>query len=253
MLIESPVGRWQEATDQFREDVDLSSPNTQASSQTEERLSPEQLAEIWARRAYALAKEPPAEATGQTVDLLVFWLGQERYGIEVTNVREIYPLEQLTPVPRTPDFVAGVFSARGRILSVIDLRAFFGLPAPAKNGAGQKGMDQSKIIVVTNTDPTSTHTGTGETAQPTGQVKAPPALQRGEKVEIGILADEVADVVTIFEEDIEPPLTGHGDASATHAGARTEYIQGVTADMLVILSLNILLNDERLIVQEEVM
>ncbi len=187
----------------------------------EEILSPDELAQIWAERAHVLAEEPPSTATGQTMDLLVFWLSDERHGIEVTNVREIHPLEQLTPVPRTPDFVAGVFSARGRILSVLDLRPFFGLPALNLS-------DQTKILVVTNTNSNSD------------------AAQSTEFMEVGILADQVEDVVTIFKETIEPPLT-------THTGTRAEYIQGITPDMLVVLKLNALLNDERLIVQEEIL
>ena len=178
----------------------------------EDSLTPAELTEIWARRAYKLAEEPPAPATGHTVNLLVFWLGSERFGIEVGNVREIYPLEQLTPVPRAPSFVAGVFSARGRIISVIDLRAFLGLPTTGLS-------DQTKIIVVTNTDQT---------------------------LEMGILADEVSDVVAVFREDIEPPLI-------TQASVLSEHLQGITADMLVVLNLNALLSDQRLIVQEEIM
>ena len=177
----------------------------------EDSLSPAELTEIWARRAYKLAEEPPAPATGHTVNLLVFWLGSERFGIEVGNVREIYPLEQLTLVPRAPSFVAGVFSARGRIISVIDLRAFLGLPTTGLS-------DQTKIIVVTNTDQT---------------------------LEMGILADEVSDVVAVFREDIEPPLI-------TQASVLSEHLQGITADMLVVLNLNALLSDQRLIVQEEI-
>lgn len=195
----------------------------QALTSQEELLSPIELAEIWARRAHALAQEPPEEAKGQTMALLVFRLNGERYGIDVTNVREIYPLEQLTPVPRTPAFVAGVFSARGRILSVIDLRTFLGLPAPsAPNGRRQADVDQTKIIVVTNTDSTS------DTAQ----------------MEIGILADEVTDVCTVFTEEIEPPLT-------TQAGIRANHIRGVTADLLVVLDLNALLSDKQLIIKDE--
>jgi purine-binding chemotaxis protein CheW len=187
----------------------------------EDDLSPAQLAEIWARRAQALAQEPPEEASGQTSALLVFQLNGERYGVDVANVREIHPLEQLTPVPRTPDFVAGVFSARGRILSVIDLRAFLGLP-PRTNGREQAREDQAKIIVVANTDSTS------ETAQ----------------MEIGLLTDEVTDVYTVFNSAIEPPLT-------TQAGLRANYIRGVTADLLVVLDLNALLSDKQLIIKDE--
>ena len=83
-------------------------------------------------------------------------------------------------------------------------------------------MSQAKIIVVTNTDLTS------KTAQ----------------MEVGILVEEVTDVVTIFKEEIEPPLI-------TQIGASSEYLLGITADMLGVLNLNVLLNDKQLIVSEE--
>jgi purine-binding chemotaxis protein CheW len=180
---------------------------------------PGRLTEVWSRRADALAEEPPAVATGQTLDLLVFSLGDEQYGVEVANVREIYPLEQLTPVPRTPNFVAGVFSARGRILSVINLHAFLGLPSSPPSVA-EGG--QAKIIIVANTAPTS------ETVH----------------MEVGLLVDQVANVITIFKEELKPPLS-------TQTGVRADYLQGITADMLVALNLNALLGDKQLIVHEE--
>lgn len=187
-----------------------------AANQGDDILDPAVLAEVWSRRAYILAEKPPDIATGQTTDILIFRLGNERYGIDVANVREIYPLEQLTPVPRTPKFVAGVFSARGRILSVIDLRMFLGL---AESGLS----DQTKIMVVTNTNPTSDMIS----------------------LEVGLLADEVVDVLTLFKEEIQPSLT-------THTATRAEYIQGITADLLTVLNLNNLLNDRQLIIHEEI-
>jgi purine-binding chemotaxis protein CheW len=202
-----------------------SSPTLHLQSPTspDDLLSPTELAEIWARRAYALAQEPPLPVTGQTVTLLVFRLNSEHYGIDVTHVHEIYPRQQLTPVPRTPSFVAGVFSARGRILSVIDLRTFLGLPAPpSPNGRGQAEVTQTKIIVVADTDSAS------ETTQ----------------IEVGLLVDEVTDVQTIFVEEIEAPLT-------TQAGIRAHYVRGVTSDLLVVLDLNTLLGDKQLIIKDE--
>jgi purine-binding chemotaxis protein CheW len=196
--------------------------NLQPAISDQDGLTPEQLAEVWARRADALAQKPPEEISGDTITLLVFWMGQEQYGVDVINVREIYPLEQLTPVPRTPDFVVGVFSARGRILSVIDLRAFYGLPVTLPVNAEAREGSQSKIIVVTNTDPTS------DTAD----------------MEIGLLADEVTDVRVIFMDQLEPPLS-------VQTGGRANHIQGLTADMLVVLDLNALLNDKQLIVKDE--
>jgi purine-binding chemotaxis protein CheW len=179
---------------------------------SEEALSPAELAEIWAKRAYALAEPPPAEADGETLNLLVFILNGERYGLEVAHVREIHSLSQITPVPRTPDFVVGIFSARGRLISLIDLRRFFGL-------AGTGLSDQSKIIVIND----------GE----------------GDDLEIGLLSDEVVDVITVFQTDLEPALT-------TQSVGRAEFVRGITADMLVVLNVKTLLYDERLIVNQEV-
>ncbi len=180
----------------------------------DEEFDPETVVRIWAKRARELAKEPPAPETGETVNVLVFQLANERYGINVLNVQEIHQLRQLTPVPRAPGFVVGVFSARGRILSAIDLRAFFGLPPINVS-------DETKIIVVTNTD---TQLDT-------------------DKTEVGILANEVQDVITIFKDDIAPLLT-------THTGAKAEHLVGIANNSLAILNLNSLLADSRLIVNE---
>jgi purine-binding chemotaxis protein CheW len=184
------------------------SPNT--AMEAEESLSQEELAEVWARRAYTLAELPPAETTGQRLDLLVFRLSHEQYGLEVTHIREIYPLEQLTPVPRTPDFVVGIFSARGRLISVIELRAFLGLPTPSF----EKGAKQTKIIVVATAE-----------------------------LEVGLLADEIDGLLTISKDKLEPLLT-------TQMSAHTEFAQGIAPGMVVVLNLKALLSDKRLIIYQ---
>jgi purine-binding chemotaxis protein CheW len=61
--------------------------------------------------------------------ILAFCLGSEDYGLEILKVREIIGLIDITPLPRTPDYVKGVMNLRGRIIPVIDLRLKFGLPA----------------------------------------------------------------------------------------------------------------------------
>jgi purine-binding chemotaxis protein CheW len=70
-----------------------------------------------------------------------FMLAYERYAVESLYVREVCPLENLTPLPCTPAFVLGIVNIRGEILSVIDLKKFFTLP--------EKGLtDLNKIIVL---------------------------------------------------------------------------------------------------------
>jgi purine-binding chemotaxis protein CheW len=57
--------------------------------------------------------------------MLVFRLGKERYGIDVTQARGVRPSDQLTRVPGVPAFYRGVINVRGRIITVLDLRLFF--------------------------------------------------------------------------------------------------------------------------------
>lgn len=170
---------------------------------------------VWQQRAAELAKPPQIEPEGTTLDLLTFVLNGEHYGVQVQHVREIYPLRQVTPVPRTPEFVVGVFSARGKLLSVIDLHAFLGLPKIERG-------KNSKIIVVTS-----------QCQDSSGQF------------EIGLLADEAEDVLTIYKDDLTPMISGQKEE-------RAEYTLGVTPEMLVVLDLAALLQNKRLIVYEEI-
>lgn len=59
---------------------------------------------------------------------LSFYLSKEEYGIAILKVREIIGMVDVTPLPRTPDFVRGVINLRGKIIPVIDLRLKFGMP-----------------------------------------------------------------------------------------------------------------------------
>ncbi|MDO9450880.1 MAG: chemotaxis protein CheW, partial [Rugosibacter sp.] len=91
-------------------------------------------------RAQALAREPvSAEAADGHVEVVEFLLAHERYAIDLSYIREVAPMENLTPLPCTPAFVLGIVNLRGEILSVIDIRKFFDLP--------EKGLtDLNKII-----------------------------------------------------------------------------------------------------------
>jgi chemotaxis-related protein WspB len=53
--------------------------------------------------------------------LVVFQAGAERFGLEVTCVREVLPLPALRPLPGAPEYVAGVFDYHGALVPAIDL------------------------------------------------------------------------------------------------------------------------------------
>ncbi|MDD5299985.1 MAG: chemotaxis protein CheW [Gallionella sp.] len=166
--------------------------------------------QVLEERARALAREPAqAESADERIEVLEFTLAHERYAIASEHVREVYPLEELTPLPCTPSFVLGIVNLRGEILSVIDIKKFFDLP--------EKGLtDLNKVIVL-----------------------------ESEHMVFGIVADAIGGVRRILRADIQPSLP-------TLIGIREDYLQGVTAERVVILDAGKLLADEKLIVQEQV-
>ena len=66
------------------------------------------------------------ESTG-SMQLVSFHLADEVYGIEITKVREIILMCDITQVPQTPHYVKGLINLRSTVIPVIDLRARFGL------------------------------------------------------------------------------------------------------------------------------
>lgn len=59
--------------------------------------------------------------------LVVFRLAEEEFGVEIEIVKEIVRLPDITPIPRSPDYVAGICNLRGNVLPVIDTRARFSM------------------------------------------------------------------------------------------------------------------------------
>ena len=129
-------------------------------------------------RARALAQEPARVAAAQEfLGIVEFSLASETYALESAFVREVLPLRDFTPLPGAPSFVLGIFSARGQILSIVDLRRFFNLP--------EKGLGQLNTVIIL----------------------------RNEQMEFGILADATLGARPIALDTIQaapPTITGIG-------------------------------------------
>jgi len=86
-------------------------------------------AEILQERAVLLAVDASVNSS-EVIDYLnvvEFLLTPERYGIESQLISEVLLLKELAPIPGAPTFVAGVTNIRGKIVSMINLKAFLGL------------------------------------------------------------------------------------------------------------------------------
>jgi len=170
---------------------------------------PEEKKNILRERARLLAQEAEKDAPGEKIEVVEFLLAYERYGIESSFVREVYPLRDLTVVPCTPRHVLGIINVHGRILSVVDLKKFFDLP--------DKGLgDLNKVIVL-----------------------------KSDTMEFGVLADAIDGVRVL-------PVSGLQQAIPTLTGIRQEYLKGIAKDRTVILDARRLLEDKKLVVNEEV-
>ena len=61
-------------------------------------------------------------------ELMLFYLADEEYGIDILRVREIRGWEAVSKIPNSPDYVVGVLNLRGAIVPIVDLRIRFSLP-----------------------------------------------------------------------------------------------------------------------------
>lgn len=71
------------------------------------------------------------EQRNEVKQIVVFQLGKELYGADISVVREVGQPQRVTRVPRTPKYVVGVTNLRGRVIPVVDLRQRLGLPVTA--------------------------------------------------------------------------------------------------------------------------
>jgi purine-binding chemotaxis protein CheW len=121
---------------------------------------------------------------------LTFTLGKDVFGMSISHIREILQFESLTEVPLTPAFVRGVLNVRGAVVPVIDLSVRFDR---ALTEVGKK-----TCVVILEV--------------PAGDE---------DKVVIGVLVDQVNEVLEIDPEGIEP-------APSFGSSVRSDFVRGVS-------------------------
>ena len=114
-----------------------------------------------------------SDRLGTTAELqfATFYVGHMLLGVDIRVVQEINRQSEITQVPHAPDYVRGVINLRGDVATIVDLRSILGLPP-------SEASRQTRNLIVHH---------------------------QGEA--IGLLVDQISDILTLREDEISPPPT----------------------------------------------
>lgn len=114
-----------------------------------------------------------SENEEKIISYLTFKIGDEMFATHVSVVLNIIELPKITKVPNTPPYMKGIINLRGMILPVVDSRLKFGLQ--------ETDYTEKTCIIVMD-------------------------IKLNEEIDhVGLLVDEVSEVLLIEDSQIEPP------------------------------------------------
>ena len=137
---------------------------------------------------------------------VIFSINEQIYGIEILKIKEVVTYQKITPLPNMRGFIKGIINLRGIILPVFDLRGKFNLP--------ETTYTHFHIIIV---------------MEISGRV-------------VGVIVDEISDVVELLSEEVQAPSNLPPDAQAV-------YIKGIGKkehELIILLDVDRLLSPEEL-------
>ena len=148
--------------------------------------------------------------TNNSKQLVTFQLGEELYGVNIMDVKEIVRVQAIRTIPNAPTYVEGIFNLRSEIIPIINLHKRFHL----KKLATSEEDELLSGFVILDID----------------------------GMKLGIIIDRISRVVTIEQENVQPP-------PQMFSGIGAEYIQGVVRQedgYLIILDIRDLFNPKEL-------
>jgi purine-binding chemotaxis protein CheW len=143
----------------------------------------DEVEEVLRRRAEALARRAQEDSTLQRSALLVFRVGTRWYAVSVEAIREIFQDYEVSEIPCAPEFVRGVVSIRGEIVSVTDAATLMSI--------GRTNGGESEAAVVLENEECTT----------------------------ALLVDEVGGLIDVPASGVEPPLPHMDDSLAEYVTA----------------------------------
>lgn len=107
----------------------------------------------------------------ETIQLVVFRVGEDYLSCPISQIREIIRLEGITPVPSTPEVIRGIINRRGDIVTIVDLPKLLDINVHLES-------DDSQLMILYSEDE-----------------------------DLGVLTSEVVEIPTVETSDIDPPNT----------------------------------------------
>jgi purine-binding chemotaxis protein CheW len=145
-----------------------------------------------------------------SIQLVTFQLGEELYGVNIMDVKEIVRVQSIRSIPNAPTYVEGIFNLRSEIIPIINLHKRFHI----------------KKLITSEED----------------ELLSGFVILDIDGMKLGIIIDRISRVVTIEDENIQPP-------PQMFSGIGAEYIQGVVRQeqgYLIILNIRDLFNPREL-------
>jgi purine-binding chemotaxis protein CheW len=134
----------------------------------------------------------------RTLQIVVFKLGQEEYGMQIDQIKEVVITPNITRMPQTPSFVKGVANIRGNVIAIFDLEDRFNLSRSTTTESGNR-----YTLVVESED-----------------------------LKLGLLVKEVPNTISVNMSDLDESVSIINDVHAEN-----NYIKGIikSGERLIIL------------------
>ena len=147
--------------------------------------------------------------TGETItaekQMVLFELGTETYGLDISTVHEIIRMQPITKVPKAPFYVEGVINLRGKVIPVIDIGKRFGFEKTEE-------VKNNRIVVINIQDTI-----------------------------LGIIVDAVTEVIRVPKDSIDPV----SDIVTAGESDYLQGIAKINDKMIILLDLDKLLSKDK--------
>lgn len=151
-------------------------------------------------------EELKVDLENETTQFIVVRLGEEQYGIDIKYVDNIVRMQHITRVPKVQEYLKGVINLRGEVIPVMSVRVKMELPE-------DEYTKSTRIII----------------------------LKLEQQGNIGVIVDEVKEVVTLENSQIEKVAYDSKEEKDNFIFAIGKYEDG---GLISLLDLNAVVQDK---------